>query len=90
MTDPPRTRSGPLIIAILVIVLLIAHQDNWFWNDGRLVFGFLPIGLFWHACISLAAAGTWWLATRIAWPLDSSAVAAPPKPLDSTDGGQSE
>lgn len=75
MTDHPRSRSGPLIVAILVALLLVAHQDNWFWTDGRLVMGFLPIGLFWHACISLAAAATWWLATKVAWPLDHQASA---------------
>jgi hypothetical protein len=65
-------KSGPLIIAGLVLLLLILHQDNWFWTDGTLVFGFLPIGLFWHACISIAAALTWCLATKIAWPVDES------------------
>lgn len=67
---PPTQRSGARIIVILILVLLILHQDNWFWNDDTLVLGFLPIGLFWHACISIAAALTWFLATRIAWPVD--------------------
>ncbi|MDG2219975.1 MAG: DUF3311 domain-containing protein [Rubripirellula sp.] len=70
MNASQTTRSGPLIITLLVVLLLIAHQDNWFWTDDTLVLGFMPIGLFWHVCISLAAAGTWWLATRIAWPFD--------------------
>ncbi|MDE0867052.1 MAG: DUF3311 domain-containing protein [Rubripirellula sp.] len=61
--------SGPLIITGLVLLLLILHQDNWFWTDGTLVFGFVPMALFWHACISLGAVATWFLATRIAWPL---------------------
>ena len=60
---------GPVIIAALVLLLLILHQDNWFWTDATLVFGFIPIALFWHACISMAAVATWFLATRIAWPL---------------------
>ena len=62
--------SGPKTIVVLVILLLILHQDNWFWSDGTLVFGFMPIGLFWHACISVGATLTWLLATRIAWPFD--------------------
>jgi hypothetical protein len=57
------------IIAALVLLLLILHQDNWFWTDDTLVFGFMPIGLFWHACISIAATLTWALATVIAWPV---------------------
>ena len=64
--------SGPLIITILVLVLLILHQDNWFWTDDTIVLGFMPIALFWHACISIAASLTWYLATKIAWPVDES------------------
>ena len=52
----------------LVLLLLIIHQDNWFWADNTLVFGFLPIGLLYHAGISIAAATTWYLATLFAWP----------------------
>lgn len=52
----------------LVALLIVLHQDNWFWEDDTLVFGFMPVGLFYHACISLAAGFTWWLATKYAWP----------------------
>ncbi|EMI52754.1 DUF3311 domain-containing protein [Rhodopirellula sallentina] len=62
--------SGLWIIAALVLLLLILHQDNWFWTDGRLVFGVIPVGLFWHACLSIGASFTWFLATRIAWPIE--------------------
>ena len=73
-TQHPR---GKWIITAIVLVLLILHQDHWFWESDYLVFGFMPIGLFWHVCISSAASLTWVLATVIAWPLDeeSSAVA---------------
>ena len=56
------------IIFALVLLLIILHKDNWFWTDPQLVFGFMPIGLFYHACLSVAAALVWWLAVRIAWP----------------------
>lgn len=59
-----------LFVWCLVVVLVILHQDNWFWEDDTLVFGFMPIGLFYHACLSIAAAFTWFLATQFAWPLD--------------------
>lgn len=71
--------SGFKIIVGLVILLLILHQDNWLWTNDTLLLGFLPIGLFWHACISIAATLTWFLATRIAWPFDD----------DSAEGHQS-
>ncbi|MEM9368757.1 MAG: DUF3311 domain-containing protein [Planctomycetota bacterium] len=61
---------GVWIVTAMVVFLLIVHQDNWFWADKRLVLGFMPIGLFWHACISVAASVTWFIATRIAWPVD--------------------
>ena len=54
----------------MVVILLIIHQDFWFWNDDRLVFGFMPIGLFYHACISISAAIVWFLATQFAWPAE--------------------
>ena len=44
---------------IALLALMILHHDWWFWTDGRLLFGFLPIGLGYHALISLAAAGLW-------------------------------
>lgn len=59
----------------LVVLLIILHQDVWFWDDDRLVFGFLPITLLYHACISLGAGFTWYLATLFAWPLDEDEVA---------------
>jgi hypothetical protein len=62
--------SGAKVITTLVVLLLILHQDNWFWTSNTLLFGFLPIGLFWHACISIGATFTWFLATKIAWPFD--------------------
>ncbi len=52
----------------LVLLLIVLHQDNFFWHDDTLVLGFLPIGLFYHACISVAAAVTWFLGTKFAWP----------------------
>jgi hypothetical protein len=63
------------ILIVLVVLLLALHQDNWFWSDGRLVLGFIPIGLFYHACISVAAAGMWWWATKYSWPADVSEAA---------------
>ncbi|MEM6777448.1 MAG: DUF3311 domain-containing protein [Planctomycetota bacterium] len=68
----PGRRKGPLVIAAAVIGLLILHQDNWFWTDETLVFGFLPIGLAWHAGISVGASVTWFAATKIAWPVDDA------------------
>lgn len=59
----------------LILLLLILHQDGWFWLDSRLVFGFMPVGMFYHVCLSLAAGLTWYLATRWAWPRDLEVTA---------------
>ena len=48
-----------IVFWIALLALMILHHDWWLWNDGRLLFGFLPIGLGYHALISLAAAGLW-------------------------------
>jgi len=61
---------GTRVVVVLVVLLLVLHQDTWFWDDGRLVLGILPIGLFWHVLISIGATLTWALATKVAWPLD--------------------
>ena len=52
----------------LVLLLVILHQDFWFWEDATLVFGFLPVVLAWHMGISLVAAFSWFLATLFCWP----------------------
>ena len=76
-------RSGPLVIAVLAVLLLILHQDYWFWSNKTLVFGILPMGLFWHICISIAATLTWYLATQIAW------LREPPVAAGTGDSGTS-
>lgn len=58
----------PRSLLIAVLVLIVLHQDNWLWTSQTLVFGFIPIGLFYHACISLAAGCVWFWATKACWP----------------------
>ena len=56
----------------LVLLLVILHHDLWNWGDSTLVAGIVPIGLFYHACISMGAAFVWYLATKFAWPFDDA------------------
>ena len=51
-----------------IAVLAVAHYDFWFWSDRSVVFGFMPIGLFYQAMISLAAGIAWALVVKHAWP----------------------
>ena len=56
--------------AVAAVALLYAlHQDFWYWRDARpLVFGILPIGLFYHAAYTVAASAVLWLLVRTASP----------------------
>ena len=53
---------------LALLVLMILHHDWWFWNDPRLLFGFIPAGLTYHVFISLAAGGLWAWAAFYALP----------------------
>jgi hypothetical protein len=62
--------------AFIVAALYALHQDVWFWREARpLVFGFLPIGLFYHAAYTVAVSlALSWIVRRY-WPahLDGAA-----------------
>jgi len=64
------------LLLLVVVALYALHQDVWFWRAARpLVFGFLPIGLAYHAAYCIAVALLMWVFTRVAWPshLESAA-----------------
>lgn len=57
------------LLVLVVVVLYILHQDFWFWRTAYpMVFGFIPIGLFYQACFSVAASLVMWLLVKYAWP----------------------
>ena len=59
----------PLTAAILIALLYVLHQDVWFWRVARpLVFGFLPVGLFYHAAFTSACAVLMWVLVKRSWP----------------------
>ncbi len=58
-----------LLLTALVIAVYVLHQDFWNWKKATpLVFGFLPIGLAYHAAYSLLAAATMAILVKFAWP----------------------
>ncbi len=68
-----------------IILLALLHQDFWWWDDSdTLVFGFVPVGLAYHAILSLAAACLWALAVKFCWPADVDVENTPAK----QEGGQ--
>jgi len=57
------------LLVVAVAALYLLHQDIWFWRTPYpLVFGFVPIGLFYHACYAIAASLVMWLLVTFAWP----------------------
>ena len=56
------------LLALMVILVYLLHQDLWFWHDRTLVMGFLPIGLAYHAVYSILAAIMMAVLVRYAWP----------------------
>jgi len=74
------------ILAGIVIAVYLLHQDLWFWRTARpLVFGFMPIGLFYHAVFCLLCSAAMVLLVKFAWPLD---LDAPPSALLPEDEGR--
>lgn len=59
----------PLLLTALVLAVYVLHQDFWNWRRAHpLVFGFLPIGLAYHAAYSVAASIVMAVLVRFAWP----------------------
>lgn len=60
----------PRVLLVLAVAVLYAlHQDVWFFHSARpLVLGFVPVGLFYHACYCVAVSLLMWLLVRFAWP----------------------
>ena len=58
-----------LLLTLVVIALYISHQDFWNWRKAYpLAFGFVPVGLWYHACFVAAAALVMWMLVTFAWP----------------------
>ena len=58
-----------ILLIVAVLALYALHQDFWFWRTAHpLVFGFIPIGLFYQGCFSVAASLLMWLLVKTAWP----------------------
>ena len=67
--------------------LVVVHHDFWFWNDSRLLGGWMPVGLAYHIALSIVAAGFWLFAVRCAWPQDEGDQSLPPDLSGAEDEG---
>ena len=53
----------------LIVLLAVMHQDYWWWDSiDPLLLGFIPIGLAYHAGVSVVAAVLWAMAIKYCWP----------------------
>jgi hypothetical protein len=60
-----------MLATLVAAALYVLHQDFWFWGAVHpIVFGFLPIGLFYHAAYTLASSLLLWLLVHLLWPRD--------------------
>ena len=75
-----------LLLTLLVLAVYILHQDSWNWKTAHpLVFGFLPIGLAYHAGYSIIASVTMAILVKFAWPRHLEEVG--PKNPEAADKG---
>ncbi len=59
----------PFLLVGLVVAVYVLHQDFWNWRRAYpLIFGFLPIGLAYHAAYSVLAALIMAVLVRLVWP----------------------
>lgn len=64
-----RTNWKVWLLPPLLVAFYALHQDVWNWRRVEpLAFGFLPVGLWYHALYSCAAAAVMGLLVRFAWP----------------------
>ena len=58
-----------ILLWLLAAIIYLLHQDFWNWKKAEpLIFGFLPIGLAYHAGYSILAAVTMAILVKFAWP----------------------
>ena len=57
------------LVTLVTALVYVLHQDFWFWRSARpFVFGFLPIGLAYHAAYTLAISFLMFYLVRRHWP----------------------
>ena len=56
------------LLVLLVIAMIVIHQDSWLWDDKTLVAGVLPIGLAFHALYTVLCSVTMALLVHYTWP----------------------
>lgn len=71
--------STKLLLVLLVLGMFLLHQDFWNWRKSELVFGFLPVGLAYHAAYAILAAIMMALLVKFAWPKELDEMESKPE-----------
>jgi hypothetical protein len=59
------------LLITLTAAMAVLHQDFWNWRTATpLAFGFMPAGLFYHACYTLGCIVLVAMLVRFAWPAE--------------------
>jgi hypothetical protein len=75
-----RMKKKTLWLTLLVLAVYLLHQDFWNWQTaGPLLFGFLPVGLWYHAAYSVLAAALMTVLVKFAWPRELEELEADPE-----------
>jgi uncharacterized oligopeptide transporter (OPT) family protein len=62
-------KTRAILLSLLAAVVYLLHQDCWNWKEYQpLIFGFLPVGLAYHAAYSIVAAIMMAAFVKWAWP----------------------
>jgi hypothetical protein len=57
------------LLFVFIVLVYVVHQDFWNWKASEpMVFGFLPIGLAYHAGYSVLCAILMAVLVKFAWP----------------------
>jgi hypothetical protein len=79
--------SKVILLTLMVVAVYLLHQDFWNWTKAEpLLFGFLPVGLAYHAGFSIVAAIMMAVLVAFAWPKHLESVQ--PKDQDRGDSGK--
>ena len=77
-------------LSLLIIAVYMLHQDFWNWNRAEpLIFGFLPIGLAYHAAYSVLASIMMAILVKFAWPAHLEDIqSSPPEQKSKSEEGR--
>ena len=72
----PRSVATYAFLTLAAVIVLVMRHDYWNWGTPYpLLFGCLPVALWWQALVSLSACALMWLMVRFAWPQELEHVA---------------